>query len=129
MLIVIGFFQLYDLFPSQEMPYFASSAFEGGYTGLPMPFHISSVLIALEAMMISISRPHFLSISLKINSAMGLLHPYAHDSILSFWPTYHYFFAISNVFLTTRQPYAHDERHSNNIILQHKEKSNIDQRN
>ena len=54
------------------MPCAASSTAAGGYTGLPMPFQISSVLVALDAITKASATPAFAAISFKINSAIGL---------------------------------------------------------
>ena len=59
------------LFPLQSMLCKFRISFAGGYTGLPTPFHNSSVLVAYEVTTKSPSSPFFFTISLKINSAIG----------------------------------------------------------
>ena len=59
---------VYAVFP---IPCFFSSACAGGYIELPLPFHISSVDVAADAISNLSFMPRFSTMSFKINSDIG----------------------------------------------------------
>ena len=74
---------VYAVFP---IPCFFSSACAGGYIELPLPFHISSVDVAADAISNLSFMPRFSTMSFKINSDIGerQMLPWQMNKILIF---------------------------------------------